>query len=384
MAKKLLKLLAINLAIFLLILVCAEGVLRVVMQAPRGIFMGWFPSRLGLYSESMDLPMYGVVDWLVKSNEWGFRGGDLTLKKTDGVTRIAMMGDSITDGFYVENDNTYPAFVQKKLSESGARVETINAACGGSSIDRELAIFRDAVTPFKPDVAVLTFVSNDVHVLAKVSDDMLLHQRANQSDLNHRIGRIVFAHTAVGELVLDQVLRHISADYARNQDAPKKAPDLNPLRYNIEGGAKFAENSRLFMLRYAKDDAQILASNLSSDIAVQLQRYLLAWDAFMDHAVANGMQPVFVYFPAYPQVYDVSVSMKVRDILREHSEQHHVPFLDLTPVLRAQGETVLHLAPKDFHLNPTGNQVMGTALADFLLEKGLLENARGKTGVSSK
>ncbi|HQQ64164.1 MAG TPA: GDSL-type esterase/lipase family protein [Pseudomonadales bacterium] len=384
MTGKLLKLLAINLAVFVLVLACAEGFLRVAMHAPRGIFMGWFPSRLGLYSESMDLPMYGVVDWLVKSNEWGFRGGDLALRKADGVTRIAMIGDSITDGFYVENENTYPSFVQRKLTEHGAKVETINAACGGASIDRELAIFRDAVTRFRPDIVVLTFVSNDVHVLAKISDDMLLHQPANQSDLNHRIGRILFAHTAVGELVLDQVLRHISADYAKNQDAPKRQPNLDPLRYNIDGGNHFADNASLFMKRYAKDDAQILTDNLSPEISTQLQRYLLAWDAFMDHAAANRIKPVFVYFPAYPQVYDLSVSMKVRDILRDHSEQHHVPFLDLTPVLRAQGETVLHLAPKDFHLNPTGNQVIGTALAGFLLENNLLESGPVKTAASSK
>ena len=84
------------------------------------------------------------------------------------------------------------------------------------------------------------------------------------------------------------------------------------------------------------------------------------------------MRPVFVYFPAYPQVYDQAASMKIRELLREHAAAQGVPFLDLTPALRAQGGRVLHAAPADFHPNPEGNRVIGEALASFLIENRLV------------
>jgi hypothetical protein len=90
---------------------------------------------------------------------------------------------------------------------------------------------------------------------------------------------------------------------------------------------------------------------------------------------ARGMRPVFVYFPAYPQVYDRGSPTTIRDRLRAHSENRDVPFLDLTTALRAQDAEVLHLAPADYHLNPEGNRVIGEALAGFLLERGLVRTS---------
>jgi len=51
-----------------------------------------------------------------------------------------------------------------------------------------------------------------------------------------------------------------------------------------------------------------------------------------------------------------------------------IPFLDLTETFRKEGEkTVLHLAPVDYHLNPTGNKVMAEDIARFLLDGKFLE-----------
>jgi lysophospholipase L1-like esterase len=367
------KIVSINLGVLLLLVLLLEAGLRVTTAAPDGKYSGWFNGLLGLYPENRSLPMLGVVNWIIKTNQWGFRGNSIEREKTPGVQRIAMVGDSITDGFYVENEDTYPVYLETFLREKKASVEVLNAAHGGSTIDRQLAIFRDAVVPFHPDVVVLTFVTNDIEGLLTVSDNGLLSAHADNDTLSRKILRFLFVHTATGETILDKTLRFISPDFAKAQDNANVMPELLPSRYEIEGGDQYQQNAQSFMKRYKDHDVRILQDTFAPDIQHEVDRYLKAWDVFMDHAIANQIKPVFVYFPAYPQVYDLSVSMKIRDILRDHSAKKGVPFLDLTPALREQGaHQILHLAPRDFHLNPQGNQVIARALAEFMVHEQLV------------
>jgi lysophospholipase L1-like esterase len=348
-----------------------EGALRLTTGRPQGRFMGWFPGVRGLYPENARILMPGPVPWVVETNRWGFRGLDLAIEKPPGFFRIAMLGDSVTDGFCVDNNATFPAMVAATLLRKGVRAEVVNAASGGASIDRELAVLRDAVSRFSPDIAVLTFVTNDVDALTAIDDEHLYGGFLERRSARHDLLRMGVVGTAIGEWTFETYLRKVAPGYAA-QPAPSAAPPLSAERYRIEGGSDFSTNSRLFLERFRTGDAMILGEVLPDSMEVQLRRYLRAWDLFMDHARARGMRPVFVYFPAYPQVYDRDTPTTIRDRLRSHSENRDVLFLDLTTALRAQGAAVLHLAPADYHLNPQGNRVIGEALADFLVEQGLV------------
>lgn len=371
--RKIGRILGINLLVLLALLLALEAGLRVFAEAPQGMFRGWFAGRLGLYPESKTLPMYGVVNWVVETNRWGFRGADIERVRTPGVWRVAMVGDSVTDGFNVLNADTYPAYTEARLEEQGIAVEVINAANGGSTIDRQLGIFRDAVLPFNPDLVVLTFVTNDIVGLESVEDSQLLTRRADSDPVLRKLQRFLFVYTAVGEFVLDRTLRFISPAYAENQEKAKLLPELPADRYQIPGGDQFQANAQAFMQRYAKNDARLLQDNPDPVTERDIGRYLRALDVFVGLAAERQITPVLVYFPAYPQIYDPSVSLRIRDILQQHCEAKGVAFLDLTPAMREAGAaTVLHLAPKDYHLNPAGNRVIARALADFLLARGFL------------
>ena len=372
-----LRLLGINALVLAALLLVLEGGLRLT-GAPHGVFKLWFSGRLGLYPENVTQVNIGNTPWVVQTNRWGFRSDeDLALAKTLGRLRIAMIGDSITDGFGVENANNFPTALHRALTASGVNNEVINGAHGGSSIDRQLAILRDAITPFSPDIVVLTFVTNDIHVLAAIDDARLLHSRADTETPARQFLRLMMVHTAVGETVVSQLLRWLSIDFARSQDEVAQQSAMGDSRYAVPGGDAFAHNAQRFMEIAAKADARILRDDMDPEMQQQLDRYWQAWDAFMAHCRQHGFRPVFVYYPAYSQVYDPSVSLRIRDLLREHSARAGVPFLDLTPVLREKGAgTVLHLAPRDYvHLNPAGNRVLGDALAQFLRQAELVSHA---------
>jgi lysophospholipase L1-like esterase len=354
--------------------------LRFGLGAPYGLFLGWFPGRAGLYPENSEIPMPGAVPWLVKTNRWGFRGEDVALSPTPGITRIAMLGDSVTDGFFVNNEDTYPAQTEARLQTRGASAEVINAACGGASIDAELAILRHMVARFKPGIVILTFVTNDLDALASLDDEQLFRKSLAERSAARGLLRSIVVNTALGEWLLDSYLRFRSAAYNRSVLAASTPTNSDPLRYRIPNGGDFQRNSRIFMERFKDSDGALLAQELPAEARRLLERYLKAWDLFIAESRRQGGRPVFVYFPAYPQIYDDNPQLNLRDRLREHSEANGVPFLDLTPALRSQAGAVLHLAPVDFHLNPEGNRVIGFALGDFLIEQGLVETRRSSAG----
>ena len=336
---------------------------------PSGAFAGWFQGPLGLYPQNTELTMPGAISWRIKTNAWGFRGGNLSLEKPAGVTRVAMVGDSVTDGFLVGEENTYPAQTERALAEKGVSVEVINAAHGGATIDKELAILRDAVARFTPDIVVLTFVTNDLSALEQVDDAHLLTQTLSGPSLKRRALRSLAVDTAVGEWLFDRYLRQRSPAYQSPLAVPRA--DLPKARDTQTSGRDFAANAREFLKRFETSDTPILGHDLPSEMTRQLQRYFTAWDVFVRFSRDHGMQPVFVYFPAYSQIYDPAAPMTIRDLLRQHCAEKGVLFFDLTPSLRAQGDTVLHLAPLDYHLIAAGNRVTGQALADFLVSEGL-------------
>lgn len=366
--RRLVRTAAIQCFVAALALLFVELGFRAATNGPRGIFKGWFPGRQGLYPESAEIPMPGVVPWVIRTNRLGLRGGDVPLERTPGIPRIAMVGDSITDGFFVENENTFPAFTEAGLRRAGVSAEVMNFARGGATIDTQLAILRDVVTPLRPDVVVLTFVTNDVAALADVGDADLLTRRLARRDLKRSLLEAAVTRSALGERAFDAYLRWRAPGY-RSALSGSEGPLRDPERYLLPGGRDFARNSQRFMETFKDTDGAVLTEVLAPETRLQARRYLTGWDAFMQWARAHRMKPVFVYFPAYPQVYDPEASFAIRDLLEEHSAAREVPFLDLTPALQSAKERVLHLAPADFHLNPEGNRVIGDALAAFLLDR---------------
>lgn len=145
-----------------IVVLVVEGGLR-VFGYPKGFFKFAVPGESGLYPENSTIEMlWGPIPYTIKTNSLGFRGDEISYEKQKGTVRIVGLGDSITDGFFVDNDDTYPVLLEKILRKNHYSVEVINAARGAGSIGRAYAILRDFMIPLQPDIALLTFVTNDI------------------------------------------------------------------------------------------------------------------------------------------------------------------------------------------------------------------------------
>lgn len=356
-----------------------EIALRVCFRAPVGIFAAFAPGRDGLYPERSTIRMmWGPVPYMVETNSLGFRSREISHPKDPKTLRIAAIGDSITDGVFVDNDATWEYSLQDMLNaQSQRRVEVLNCARGGASIDKELCILEHLVLPLRPDLVILTFVTNDIAEIqekdpqALVSMDVSALRSGSDWSITEYSSELtlwILTHTAIGEVFYDTYLTLRSPSYRHG----KRRQRSGEARYQIPAGGNFAENAAVFEKRYRKADGLILNEPFSEEASAALENYLYALGRFAELCKEHRVPLLFLYFPAYSQVYNPNASTHINTILEKRCSELTVHFLDLTGAFRANKDAVLHLAPLDFHLNPAGNRVFAAAVVAHLRSSGLL------------
>ncbi len=91
----------------------------------------------------------------------GFRTVLPAEEKPAGVRRIVCLGDSHTEAYTVNEDETYTARLARLLAPRGP-LEVINLGVGGFSTDQELLAYVHYGRGCSPDLVLLQFCSNDV------------------------------------------------------------------------------------------------------------------------------------------------------------------------------------------------------------------------------
>lgn len=99
-------------------------------------------------------------------NDHGFRGPWFRGPKDPGVVRIAAVGDSVTFGWAVADDETYPAQISRLLDQAGVPHEIVNFGIPGYNAANELALYEQLVRPHEPDIVVICVTPNDLEPTA--------------------------------------------------------------------------------------------------------------------------------------------------------------------------------------------------------------------------
>jgi lysophospholipase L1-like esterase len=99
----------------------------------------------------------------VTINSAGLRDREYPQQKPPGMTRILMLGDSVTFGWGVKIEET-PSKLLEDLLNSGLaspRYEVINSGVGNYNTAMEVAYFLDRGQALRPDIVVLNYFIND-------------------------------------------------------------------------------------------------------------------------------------------------------------------------------------------------------------------------------
>lgn len=351
------------------LLLAIEGGLRLFFGLPRGLFYFRPMDNSALYRPNVTIDLvFGPIPYRVRINSLGFRGPALTREKPAGVTRIIALGDSVTDGFYVENENTYPYQLEQGLRALGVNAEVVNAARGNTSLDREIEIYKKFCAGLDPDIVVLLFVSNDIDQIRGVPKENLINLQTIENEPAAASEMLLFGRTAIGELILDASMARNYRNYHPNQRLlDGHTPDS---RYDIAGNIDFAENTRKYYEWHVARTDGVIGHREFTEIDRQaLDGYEFALAYFGDLLNEQGVQLILAYYPEYNQVYELDPPMILRDAVRDICARLDVTFIDLTDRFRSEGANrALHLAPVDYHPNPDGNRVIAEGIGEELMK----------------
>lgn len=104
-----------------------------------------------------------IDDGLISVNSLGFRGPEVVSPKPRGRFRVAVIGDSVTLGWGVADDQPFSAQLERLLHERfpGQDLDIVNLGVGGYDTRQEVTLLDRNLSALEPDLVIVGFYSND-------------------------------------------------------------------------------------------------------------------------------------------------------------------------------------------------------------------------------
>lgn len=103
----------------------------------------------------------------------GLREQKVTLEKRPGIYRVALLGDSLTEGLQVPYEQSFGALINKKSNG----VEVLNFGVSGYSTAQEYIQLKKQVLKYKPDLVLVCYNSRDIFENWSPPDEVLTNVR---------------------------------------------------------------------------------------------------------------------------------------------------------------------------------------------------------------
>ncbi len=276
----------------------------------------------------------------VRVNSRGLRGPEVGPKRPDTV-RILALGDSLTYGQGVADDETLPAYLEAFLNESslhrgkaGRRFEVINAGHRSYDTRQEVALLQEFAREFEPDHVILFWFRDDL----------------SPRDIEGNFRRISALPTPVAF------------------DTGTRVEGWEALRWRLR---ELARRSALVM--FVHDSLNRTPSRpLMDEIRTnQLARLDNELDLVQELGERIGFQSWFVPIPHRMSVREPELAMPLQDGALERARAKGLETCDLLPGLvqlyRETGR--LPVLVYDGHYNADGNRIMAEVMAQALTAK---------------
>jgi lysophospholipase L1-like esterase len=105
-----------------------------------------------------------IDDGLITVNSQGIRGPEVASPKPQGRFRIVIIGDSLTLGWGVDDDQTFSARLDRLLRDRhpDGDLDVLNLGVSGYSTRQEVELLTRSVSRLEPNLVLVGFYSNDV------------------------------------------------------------------------------------------------------------------------------------------------------------------------------------------------------------------------------
>jgi hypothetical protein len=244
--------------------------------------------------------------------------------RSPGVRRVAVIGDSFTEGQGVREADTYPRVLERVLGAGGGAWEVRNCGRRGADFPAMNDVFEDALR-YDPDLVVYGMVLNDAE-----RSDQFQAQQAYVNDWILDRGHLVEGQQPGGGSRLAWLVRDRVESYRIGRDTTRWYREMYGAP-NREGWAR-------------------------------TQRHLEAMDRRM-----RGRGGRFVV-ASWPLLVDLEAD-PFRDVyaaVADSCRTAGIPWHDLRPALRGRASRELWVHPVDMHPNEVAHRLAAESLAPLV------------------
>ncbi len=289
-----------------------------------------------------------VRDVVYKINDDGFRGPAVPHDKKDGERRIVFLGDSVTFGQAVNDEDSFVGLVRRSAEQVAGRdaVSVVNCSVTGYSPWQEADLLESECLDFEPDVIVQVFCVNDIG------------QKFRLVNYGGRTKHLAPPQPSAFEWSgLFRMSRALSFQWF--------GPSWDQLR------AREA--------RYAPD--AVIDHPTAPHIQDAFRRTGESMDRIVTLARSDDRPLAVVFMPTGRQIDPAETDLAApQRWLGQFCRERDIPMLDLTPVYRAfaqeNGMTGRRLFPDDLHPTRLAHQIAAQSIYEFLENHGWLDRKR--------
>jgi len=315
-------------------------------------------------------------------NSMEYRSREFNVDKR-GRFRVLVVGDSFTFGWGVEDNETYPARIEKIVANEHHRndVEVINASFAAGSPDIYYLFIKERGLQLKPDLILIGFfVGNDivdrrefVQVEWTKTDREGLPLQIKSLDSEVENGRWVKKQKRRQLIYRLPILRnshlfHLLVSSGRGlkrllkSESERLLETFNPYIYD----ATYSERTR-----------------------AAVQRTQTLFRAMAKLAASQKVPLAVIMIPAREQVHAEQLHREVRRsrdldkpqrVFGAFFDAEHIPYLDLLPGLRAKAQGNEFYFRYDLHWNAKGHEFAAGTISTFLVDNSLLRASNGARG----
>jgi lysophospholipase L1-like esterase len=285
---------------------------------------------------SININRMGTV---IKTNSKGLRDYEFLGKKPEGVFRIIVLGDSITEGHAIDIEKTYPKKIEKLLNKGNPsrKYEVINCGVTGYNTFQELIFLKQKGIKYQPDLVIVGFCPNDIMK--------------------------PFILKSTGFVTAKKVIKVSFKN-------PKYFLKSLYLRFETF----LQQNSRLYKFLYIR----IKRVELEPDADRLRKHYnsILKLARLIAFSRKNNCEILVIYFPYKNELDTIDLRKPMpREIIKNFCGKKNISLVDLTEIFlkKSKKESVELYLPGDItHLNEKGNKVVAESVCQLLISEKLI------------
>ncbi len=255
----------------------------------------------------------------VSTNSFGLRNDETILKKPTNTYRILVIGDSMTMGWGVRQEKTYPAQLEELLNaeppdvfRNSVKFEVLNLGVGNYNTVQEIVYLRKVGLQFEPDIIILGYFINDAEPTPLVREGFLIENSYLYAFILSR-----FRGLPIGNDALTDYQDYYSHLYLPDQQ-----------------GWKATKNSLI---------------------------------QFAEIGLESGIPIAIVIIPELHDLSDTYPFSNIHDELASIANDEKIPIVDLLPIFSGYTpEEDLWVSPNDAHLNEIGQSLAAHGIYDAL------------------